>query len=80
MRRWVNYLLWLHGTMKEMKNSIRKNYTGKAPDNTFRVTKSRLKRMLENIVLNDKSLTGYQSPAINARLQVQKKLLQGEIY
>ncbi|MCB0855533.1 MAG: tetratricopeptide repeat protein [Bacteroidetes bacterium] len=52
---------------------------GKLPDNTFRVTKSRLKRMLENIVLNDKSLTGYKSPAINARLQVQKKLLQGEI-
>ncbi|WNJ20159.1 hypothetical protein [Pontibacter sp. G13] len=51
---------------------------GKEPDNTFRVTKSRLKRMLENAILNDKSLTVYP-PAINARLQVQKKLLQGEI-
>lgn len=52
---------------------------GKDPDNTFRVTKSRLKRMLENIILHDKSLTGYKSPSINAHLQAQKKLLQGEI-
>ena len=52
---------------------------GKEPDNTFRVTKSRLKRMLENVVLNDKSLTGYSSESINAQLQAKKKLLQGEI-
>ncbi len=52
---------------------------GKEPDNTFRVTKSRLKRMLENVVLNDKSLTGYNAESINARLQAKKKLLQGEI-
>ena len=52
---------------------------GRDPDNTFRVTKSRLKRMLENSLLHDKSLTGYSSPAINARLQTRKKLLQGEI-
>jgi tetratricopeptide (TPR) repeat protein len=65
--------------MKEKRNSTLKKLYGKPPDNTFRVTKSRLKRILENIVLNDKSLTGYKSPAINARLQVQKKLLQGEI-
>ncbi len=51
----------------------------KAPDNTFRVTKSRLKRMLENVILNDRSLTGYKSAAIVAQLQTQKKLLQGEI-
>lgn len=50
----------------------------KPPDNTFRVTKSRLKRMLENAILHDKSLTGY-TPGINARLQARKKLLQGEI-
>lgn len=50
----------------------------KDPDNTFRVTKSRLKRVLENALLNDKSLNDY-TPAINARLQVRKKLLQGEI-
>jgi hypothetical protein len=52
---------------------------GKEPDNTFRVTKSRLKRMLENVVLNDKSLTGYSAESTNARLQAKKKLLQGEI-
>ena len=52
---------------------------GKDPDNTFRVTKSRLKRMLENVLLNDKSLNSYSSQAINARLQARKKLLQGEI-
>ena len=52
---------------------------GKEPDNTFRVTKSRLKRMLENVLLNDKSLNSYSSAAINARLQTRKKLLQGEI-
>jgi len=51
----------------------------KAPDNTFRVTKSRLKRMLENIILQDKSLTGYSSKSINILLQSKKKLLQGEI-
>ncbi|MEO0471334.1 MAG: hypothetical protein AAF206_17020 [Bacteroidota bacterium] len=52
---------------------------GKDPDNTFRVSKSRLKRMLENVILQDKSLSGYNAPVINARLQVRKKLLQGEI-
>jgi hypothetical protein len=52
---------------------------GKDPDNTFRVSKSRLKRMLENVILNDRSLTGYKSAAVNAQLQAQKKLLQGEI-
>ncbi|MDP5169543.1 MAG: hypothetical protein NWR72_04810 [Bacteroidia bacterium] len=51
---------------------------GKAPDNTFRVTKSRLKRMLENAVIHDKSLNEY-SPAVNARLQARKRFLQGEI-
>ena len=52
---------------------------GKDPDNTFRVTKSRLKRMLEDVVLNDKSLTGYSAKFINAKLQAEKRLLQGEI-
>lgn len=52
---------------------------GTEPNNTFRVTKSRLKRVLENIILNDKSLAGYSAPITNARLQVKKKLLQGEI-
>ncbi|MEM6261635.1 MAG: hypothetical protein AAGI38_03935 [Bacteroidota bacterium] len=52
---------------------------GKDPDNTFRVTKSRLKRMLENVLIQDKSLTGYASSAINAKHQARKKLLQGEI-
>lgn len=51
----------------------------KDPDNTFRVTKSRLKKMLENAVIHDKSLTDY-SPSVNARLQARKKLLQGEIF
>lgn len=51
----------------------------KAPDNTFRVTKSRLKKMLEDVVLNDKSLTGYSADYINALLQSEKKVLQGEI-
>ncbi|RMG19106.1 MAG: hypothetical protein D6730_22060 [Bacteroidetes bacterium] len=52
---------------------------GKPPDNTFRVTKSRLKRMLENALLNDKSLSAYDAAYINAKLQTQKKLMQGEI-
>ncbi|MEL6652093.1 MAG: hypothetical protein AAFQ87_14930 [Bacteroidota bacterium] len=51
----------------------------KEPDNTFRVTKSRLKRMFENVILQDRSLTGYSSASTNARLQTRKKLLQGEI-
>lgn len=49
------------------------------PNNTFRVTKSRLKRLLEDVVLHDKSLTGYNAPFINAKLQAEKRLLQGEI-
>ena len=49
------------------------------PDNTFRVTKSRLKRMMENVMLTDKSLGSYRSKLINARLQLRKKLLQAEI-
>ena len=52
---------------------------GKDPDNTFRVTKSRLKRLLEDVVLNDKSLSGYQAPFINSKLSAEKKLLQGEV-
>lgn len=51
---------------------------GTEPNNTFRVTKSRLKKMLENAVIHDKSLTDY-SPSVNARLQARKKFLQGEI-
>jgi hypothetical protein len=51
----------------------------KAPDNTFRVTKSRLKRMMENALMSDKSLSSYRSKAINTRLQIRKKLLQAEI-
>jgi hypothetical protein len=51
----------------------------KEPDNTFRVTKSRLKRMMENVMLNDKSLSGYGTEIINIQLQVKKKLLQAEI-
>ncbi|MCB9233811.1 MAG: hypothetical protein H6581_19295 [Bacteroidia bacterium] len=51
----------------------------KPPDNTFRVTKSRLKRMLEDVVLNDKSLNSYSAQYINAFLQAKKRLLQGEI-
>lgn len=51
----------------------------KEPDNTFRVTKSRLKRMLENILLQDKSLTSNKSAAINASDLARKKLLQGRV-
>lgn len=49
------------------------------PDNTFRVTKSRLKKILEDVILNDKSLTDYNTAFINALLQSKKRLLQGEI-
>ena len=52
---------------------------GNPPDNTFRVTKSRLKKLLEDVVLNDKSLTDYSADHINAALQSKKRLLQGEI-
>ncbi|MBX7241292.1 MAG: hypothetical protein K1X92_06030 [Bacteroidia bacterium] len=51
----------------------------KAADNTFRVTKARLKKILENVILNDKSLTGYGAEIINQQLQLKKKLLQAEI-
>jgi tetratricopeptide (TPR) repeat protein len=49
------------------------------PDNTFRVTKSRLKRILEDVILNDKSVSDYNAAYINALLQSKKRLLQGEI-
>lgn len=52
---------------------------GKEPDNTFRVSKSRLKRMMENVLLEDKSLLGYESDAVNILLQSRKKLLQSII-
>jgi tetratricopeptide (TPR) repeat protein len=52
---------------------------GRSPDNTFRVTKSRLKRILEDVILDDKSITDYDSDRVNALLQAQKRLLQGEI-
>lgn len=63
---------------REEEFYARKLY-GKEPDNTFRVTKSRLKRMLENVLLNDKSLSAYDAAFINAKLQARKKLMQGEI-
>jgi tetratricopeptide (TPR) repeat protein len=43
------------------------------------VTKSRLKKILEDVVLNEKSLTDYSADHINASLQSKKRLLQGEI-
>lgn len=52
---------------------------GKEPDNTFRVAKSRLKRLLEQVLLQDKSLTGYGSEAIHNRLMSRRRLLQGEV-
>jgi tetratricopeptide (TPR) repeat protein len=52
---------------------------GSEPNNTFRVTKSRLKRLLEDVVLNDKSLGDYSAEYINSLLQSKKRLLQGEI-
>ena len=52
---------------------------GKDADNTFRVTKSRLKRILEDEILNDKSMTAYSADYINKYLQSKKRLLQGEI-
>ncbi|MFN8394747.1 MAG: hypothetical protein U0176_08765 [Bacteroidia bacterium] len=52
---------------------------GKAPENTFRVTKSRLKRILEDVILDDKSVTDYDADYVNASLQGKKRLLQGEI-
>jgi tetratricopeptide (TPR) repeat protein len=51
----------------------------KEPENTFRVTKSRLKRMMENVLLQDKSLTSNASAAVNAGELARKKLLQGRI-
>lgn len=48
-------------------------------DNTFRVTKSRLKKILEDVILNEKSLTDYSAEHVNAALQSKKRLLQGEI-
>jgi tetratricopeptide (TPR) repeat protein len=51
----------------------------RAPDNTFRVTKSRLKRILEDVILNDKSVTDYDTAYVNAQLQAKKRILQGEI-
>ena len=51
----------------------------KEPDNTFRVTKSRLKKLLEDAILHEKSLSGYSAEYINSILQARKRLLQGEI-
>ena len=64
---------------EEEESFYAKELYGKEPDNTFRVTKSRLKRMLENVVLNDKSLSGYSTEITNIQLQLKKKLLQAEI-
>lgn len=52
---------------------------GQAPNNAFRVTKTRLKRILENVLLNEKSLSGYGAENTDQQLQMKKKLLQAEI-
>ena len=51
----------------------------KEADNSFRVTKARLKRQLEEVLLHDKSLREYEAEYISAYLLTRKKLLQGEI-
>lgn len=51
----------------------------KDPDNTFRVTKARLKKVLEEAILNDKSFSEYNADFIKASLFSKKRLLQGEI-
>ena len=48
-------------------------------DNVFRVTKSRLKKAMEDAVLSEKSLGDYSADNINALLKARKRLLQGEI-
>ncbi|MEM0997419.1 MAG: hypothetical protein AAGN35_10085 [Bacteroidota bacterium] len=52
---------------------------GRDPDNTFRVTKARLKKVLEDTVLNDKSFSEYSADFIKAALFSNKRVLQGEI-
>jgi hypothetical protein len=52
---------------------------GKAADNSFRVTKARLKRMMEDLLIGEKSLKEYDADYIIAHLTVKKRLLQGEI-
>jgi len=47
--------------------------------NSFRVTKARLKRMLEDVLISEKSLKDYEAEYIIAHLTVKKRLLQGEI-
>lgn len=52
---------------------------GKEAENSFRVTKARLKRMLEDVLIGEKSLKEYDADYIIAQLTVKKRLLQGEI-
>ena len=47
--------------------------------NSFRVTKARLKRLMEESLLNEKSLKEYDAEYIIAFLAAKKRLLQGEI-
>jgi hypothetical protein len=47
--------------------------------NSFRVTKARLKRLMEESLLNEKSLKEYDAEYIIAFLATKKRLLQGEI-
>ncbi|MFM2375279.1 MAG: hypothetical protein RLZZ165_376 [Bacteroidota bacterium] len=61
------------------ENFFSEKIYGKSPDNAFRVTKSRLKRILEDVILDDKSISSYDADHTNASLQSKKRLLQGEI-
>lgn len=47
--------------------------------NSFRVTKARLKRLLEDALLHEKSLKEYDAEYIVAYLSARKRLLEGEI-
>jgi len=52
---------------------------GRSKDPAYRVTKTRLKKIIEESLLTDKSLGQYESAYVNAALLTRKRLLQGEI-
>lgn len=63
----------------EDENFFARKLYQKDAENSFRVTKARLKRLLEEVLIGEKSLKEYEAEYITAQLNVKKRLLQGEI-
>jgi hypothetical protein len=64
---------------KEEENFFARKLYQKDAENSFRVTKARLKKLMEESLLGERSLKEYDAEHVVALLTTKKRLIQGEI-